>query len=73
MKITVHGELNIYFPFHGKKFCKTMLHGYMEITIHEEKNFAKKGRSGVEKIPFTTLHKHTACTRTRTPEHHRTP
>ena len=36
-------------------------------------HFAKKGRSRVTKIPFTTLHKHTACTKTRTPEHHRTP
>ena len=33
----VHDELNIYFSFHGKKYCKTTLHGYYGITMHEEK------------------------------------
>ena len=28
MKITVQGELNIYFSFHGKKFCKLTPHDY---------------------------------------------
>ena len=28
MKITVHGELNIYFSFHGKQFCKITVHGF---------------------------------------------
>ena len=28
MKITLHGELNIYFSFHRKQFWKITLHGY---------------------------------------------
>ena len=61
MKITVHGELNIYFSFHGKQFAKSRFTATMKITIHEEKiaisHFTgkKKGRSRVTKIPLTTL------------------
>ena len=28
MKMTVYGELNIYFSFHGNYFCKITLYGY---------------------------------------------
>ena len=38
MKITVHGELNIYFSFHGKQFAKSRFTATMKITIHEENN-----------------------------------
>ena len=43
---------------------------FMRIKIS---HFGRKGRSRVTKISFTTLHKHTACTKTRTPENHGTP
>ena len=62
MKITVHGELNINFSFHGNNFAKSRFTATMEITIHEEKishftfHGEKKDRSRVTKIPFTTLY-----------------
>ena len=37
MKITVHGELNIYFSFHRNNLSKSRFTATMEITIHEEK------------------------------------
>ena len=37
MKITVHGELNIYFLFTENNFAKSHFMASMEITIHKEK------------------------------------
>ena len=62
MKITVHGELNIFISrFTENNFAQSRFTTTMEITIHEEKishftfHGEKKGRSRVMKIPFTTL------------------
>ena len=40
MKITVHGELNIYFSFHRKLFCEITLHGYYGNHDSREKKLA---------------------------------
>ena len=46
MKITVHGESNIYFSFHGNNFAKSRSKATMEITIQEEKisHFTFRGK-----------------------------
>ena len=56
MKITIHGELNIYLSFHGNNYAKSRFTATMEITIHKEKishlTFrGKNGRSRATKIP----------------------